>query len=105
MYDAALYEGPLDRFTPGVSIALAFNANEVVSCDGERRRIPDLHCISGCGIWRLFAYGNAHAARSWEPSAIRLAGIEHGLVGRPYKAIKASSSSACSMRSHARSRT
>lgn len=35
----------------GLSIVLEIHA-EIVDSDGDRSRLPDLHCVSGCGIWR-----------------------------------------------------
>lgn len=89
MFETHLYEGsPPEPHTPGVSITLKYDGNTIVCARGERPRIPDLHGISGCGIWRLYAYCDHRAQRAWDPSAIRLVGIEHTLQGSPYKAVK-----------------
>lgn len=71
-----LHTKETDRHVDGVTIALQFDANETGNADWERSRIPDLHGISGCGIWRL-ADLTKPPPRDWSPNDIKLIGIEH----------------------------
>ncbi len=48
-------------------------------------RLPDLHGISGGGIWRMFAPESAMRLPRWSPSFIRLAGTVHG--AQPIKGV------------------
>lgn len=82
-----LYEGDLVNFTEGKSIALAYTG-QVIDENGELARAPALLGISGCGIWRMV--GEDHPTPGhWDVTSIRLAGIEHGIVGRAIKGLLA----------------
>ena len=61
----------------GLSIVLDIHP-EIVDSDGDRSRLPDLHGISGCGIWRLHLKGDD--IESWSEERIRLVGIEHTVL-------------------------
>lgn len=51
----------------------------------EEQRMPELNGISGCGMWRLFGIEDrTDRLEQWQPSWIRLVGIEHGWVRRKW---------------------
>lgn len=81
-----LYEEELDHFEIGTSIALSFAEHGVRSESGEGQRPVALQGVSGCGIWRISTEQDLAHEDTWDPSHIRLAGIEHSVLGR--KAIK-----------------
>jgi len=75
-----------DEGKEGVTLLLKVTKRTVILSDPENSieeetRAPDLQGISGCGMWRLYE-AEKHAGRldRWEPSWIRLIGIEHGWV-------------------------
>lgn len=83
-----LHEGELANFTVGSSIALSFLSPWVIQDDGERIRAPALQGISGCGIWRMVSERHPTPGH-WDTTSIRLAGIEHGIVGKAIKGLLA----------------
>ena len=79
----SLYEGDLrdEDFTIGTSVALSFAPLGLSDANGESVRVPVLGGISGCGIWRIATSSDSITNDTWRPDMIRLAGIEHGVVG------------------------
>lgn len=85
-----LYEGELVSFTVGKSIALEFVPKRVLDLNGDPVRAPELRGISGCGIWRLIGIDDGVPGQAWQPAhTIRLAGIEHTVVGPAIKGVLA----------------
>jgi hypothetical protein len=80
----SLYEGDLrdEAFTIGTSIALSFAPLGLSDANGESVRVPMMSGISGCGIWRIATSSDSIKNDTWSPDEIRLAGIEHGVVGK-----------------------
>nr|HEX4316238.1 hypothetical protein [Kofleriaceae bacterium] len=71
-----------DSAHPGISIAVANHKDSIArDREGGRARPPDLHGVSGCGIWRLWANDQAGDLDQWDETWIRLVGIEHRTVG------------------------
>jgi hypothetical protein len=70
----------------GTSVLFQVTKNTVILSDSqnsliEEQRIPELNGISGCGMWRLFGVEDrVNRLDQWQPSWIRLVGIEHGWV-------------------------
>jgi hypothetical protein len=77
-----------DEGKPDVTLCLEVARDTVMLCDlnaatEEEIRMPELGGISGCGIWRLYGTENRiDQLDRWEPSWIRLVGIEHTWVRR-----------------------
>lgn len=67
------------------SIVLALGTSNTAFND-VASRLPNLRGMSGCGIWRMYGPESGTHLRSWSSDFIRLAGIEHSVVGS--KAIK-----------------
>lgn len=63
-------------FDPALNVAIDFDSRRSRDESGELAAVPDPKGMSGCGLWRLFAY-NGDRAR-WRADLIRLAGIQHG---------------------------
>jgi hypothetical protein len=80
----SLYEGDLrdEAFTIGTSIALSFAPLGLSDANGESVRVPMMGGISGCGIWCVATSSDSIKNDTWSPDMIRLAGIEHGVVGK-----------------------
>jgi len=80
----SLYEGDLrhESFTIGTSIALSFAPHGLSNTAGESVRVPIMGGISGCGIWCVASSSDVIKNDTWSPEMIRLAGIEHGVVGK-----------------------
>lgn len=66
-------------FDPEVHIRLHFEQDAVALPGGQGACLPDIHGVSGCGIWRV-----ADASRcgfdNWSPSEYRLVGLQHTWV-------------------------
>lgn len=76
-YGTFLCVEPPDIFKPGTSIAVRWTANSITTHDGDPVRMPELGGISGCGMWRLYGSEDCERLDFWDPSWIRLSGIEH----------------------------
>jgi hypothetical protein len=86
-YGTVRHQGTLDSYTPGYSFAVAFPPDSNVDPQGVLSRLPDLHGISGCGIWCMHRLGFPFKRpENWSIEDIRLTAIEHSVVDR--KAIK-----------------
>ncbi len=82
-----LYDGDWDDFTVGTSIVLSYT-RMVIDERGDLARPPPLEGVSGCGIWRVV--GEHHPTPGhWDVTSIRLAGIEHSVVGPVIKGLLA----------------
>lgn len=74
----------------GMSILLKVTKDTVMLSDpensiSEEQRMPELGGISGCGMWRLYGVEDRIARLDlWEPSWIRLVGIEHTWARRKW---------------------
>jgi hypothetical protein len=82
-----------DEGRPQITIWFKISHHTVTSLDSETSteedvRMPELGGISGCGMWRLYGVEDKiHRLDQWEPSWIRLVGIEHAWVrGKRIKA-------------------
>ena len=66
------------------SVFLQVTKSRIIISDSENSlieedRMPELNGISGCGMWRLFGIEDrTDRLDQWQPSWIRLVGIEHG---------------------------
>jgi hypothetical protein len=75
---------------PGVSILFELTKDIVTFSDPENSsseeiRMPELNGISGCGMWRLYGVEDrTDRLDKWQPTWIRLVGIEHGWVRRKW---------------------
>ena len=75
----------VDRFAPGVSIAVSWTNATIMRPDGTAERMPDVFGISGGGMWLLHAdHANPGRLPQWRPDGIRLAAIEHHVVKGKY---------------------
>jgi hypothetical protein len=73
----------VDRGEPGITLGLSFREPTLRNGYGELvRRVPELNGISGCGIWRVWLEENRDSLARWDPSWIRLSGIEHAVTPR-----------------------
>lgn len=69
---------------PEISFLLRMTKDTVVLSDpensiSEEQRMPELYGISGCGMWRLYGVEDrVNRLDLWQPSWIKLVGIEHG---------------------------
>jgi len=67
----------------GLTLRLQFRESIFRHADGsEARRAPELKGISGCGIFRLWQESQVDSLDRWDPSWIRLSGIEHAVSPR-----------------------
>ena len=73
-------------FSVGEESLVLTVGREMIPMDELASRLPELRGISGCGIWRMYGPESAPRIGSWNSDFIRLAGIEHSVVGT--KAIK-----------------
>ena len=79
-----------DEAKPGINVLFKVTKDIVIlsdleNSDVEEQRMPELNGISGCGMWRLFGVGDrADHSHRWDPSWIRLVGIEHTWARRKW---------------------
>lgn len=78
-FTTSAFEGVLEGHVDGVTIALSFDPRETGDVDGNHARMPDLHGVSGCGIWKLGSLA-ASTSPNWSPKNVRLIGLEHGFL-------------------------
>jgi hypothetical protein len=81
-YTFATHLADSENAHSGISIVLA-NTKEsfAIDADGDVAPSPDLHGVSGCGIWRLWANEEFERIAQWDESWIRLVGIDHRTSG------------------------
>jgi hypothetical protein len=77
------YLAAVEGETPGMTLGLEFRSSVLRHVDGtDVKRMPELKGISGCGIWRLWTEDQTASLDRWDPSWIRLSGIEHAVTAR-----------------------
>ncbi|MCG3130815.1 MAG: hypothetical protein FLDDKLPJ_01588 [Phycisphaerae bacterium] len=78
-YFSTPYEGSFQVdsiFDPNVHVALNFTQDGVEIKSGTGVRLPRIHGVSGCGIWRI-ADPKSSALGGWSPKQVRLVAIQH----------------------------
>jgi len=69
-------------FLPRVHVALEFEKTGISLFDGEKKHLPDVHGISGCGIWRICDF-TREGMEKCGIRGLRLVAVQHSwLPGR-----------------------
>jgi len=70
-------------YRPDLHVTLEFESQGIHFWSGKELEPPDIHGISGCGIWRICDFTRA-AIERFRPSELRLVALEHGWVRGKY---------------------